>query len=43
MNATLNGKWSYCSFRHVPIVLRNGPADGDPELAALGHLSGHWN
>ena len=35
MNATLNGKWSYRSFPHVLIVLRNGQTDGDPELAAL--------
>jgi hypothetical protein len=33
MNATLNGKWSYLSFRHAPIVLKNGQVDGDPELA----------
>lgn len=33
MNATLNGKWSYRSFRHAPIVLMNGKVDGDPELA----------
>lgn len=33
MNATLNGKWSYNSFRHAPIVLKNGQVDGDPELA----------
>lgn len=34
MNATLNGKWSYRSFRHAPIVLKNGQVDGDPELAS---------
>lgn len=33
MNATLNGKWSYLSFRHEPIVLKNGEVDGHPELA----------
>ena len=33
MNATLNGKWSYRSFRHAPIVLMNGQVDGNPELA----------
>jgi hypothetical protein len=34
MNATLNGKWSYLSFRHDPIVLKDGKVEGDPELAA---------
>ncbi len=34
MNATLNGKWSYLSFRHDAIVLKDGRVEGDPELAA---------
>ena len=33
MNETLNGKWSYRSFRHEPIVLKDGQVDGKPELA----------
>lgn len=33
MNATLNGKWSYNSFRHAPIVLKNGQVDGKREPA----------
>ena len=33
MNATLNGKWSYRSFRHEPIVLKDGQVEGNPELA----------
>jgi hypothetical protein len=33
MNATLNGKWSYLSFRHEPIVLKDGQVQGNPELA----------
>lgn len=33
MNTTLNGKWSYRSFRHEPIVLQNGQVEGNPELA----------
>jgi hypothetical protein len=35
MNAALNGKWSYRSFRHAPIVLKNGQVEGDPELAEV--------
>lgn len=34
MNETLNGKWSYRSFRHEPIVVKNGQVEGNPELAA---------
>ena len=34
MNATLNGKWSYRSFRHEPIVVKDGQVQGNPELAA---------
>jgi len=34
MNATLNGKWSYRSFRHDPIVVKDGQVEGSPELAA---------
>ncbi len=33
MNETLNGKWSYRSFRHDPIVLKDGQIQGSPELA----------
>ena len=33
MNAILNGKWSYRSFRHEPIVLKDGQVVGNPELA----------
>lgn len=33
MNKTLNGKWSYRSFRHDPIVVKDGKVDGDPQLA----------
>ena len=33
MKEALNGKWSYRSFRHDPIVVKNGAVDGNPELA----------
>ena len=33
MNETLDGKWSYRSFRHEPIVLKDGQVQGNPELA----------
>jgi hypothetical protein len=33
MNPSLNGSWSYRSFRHDPIVLKDGKVQGDPELA----------
>lgn len=33
MNETLKGKWSYRSFRHDPIVVKNGHVKGNPELA----------
>ena len=33
MNETLNGKWSYRSFRHEPIVVKNGQVEGNPDLA----------
>jgi hypothetical protein len=33
VNASLNGKWAYRSFRHDPIVLRNGEVEGTPNLA----------
>ena len=33
MNATLNGKWHYRSFRHEPIVVKDGQVQGNPELA----------
>ena len=33
MNETLNGKWSYRSFRHEPIVVKNGRVEGNPNLA----------
>ena len=34
MNETLNGKWSYRSFRHEPIILKDGQVQGNPDLAA---------
>jgi hypothetical protein len=34
MNAALNGKWGYRSFRHEPVVLKDGQVQGAPELAA---------
>lgn len=34
MNASLNGSWSYRSFRHDPIVVDKGEVVGEPELAA---------
>jgi hypothetical protein len=34
MNKTLNGKWSYRSFRHDPIVVKDGQVEGNPELAS---------
>ena len=33
MNATLNGKWHYRSFRHEPIVVKDGQVQGNSELA----------
>ena len=33
MNATLNGKWHYRSFRHEPIVVKDNQVEGNPELA----------
>lgn len=33
MNASLNGSWSYRSFRHDPIVVEHGEVVGEPELA----------
>ncbi len=33
MNETLKGKWSFRSFRHEPIVVKDGHVDGNPELA----------
>lgn len=33
MSETLNGKWSYRSFRHEPIMLKDGRVEGNPELA----------
>jgi hypothetical protein len=33
MNPTLDGKWTYRSFRHEPIVLKNDRVDGQPDLA----------
>jgi hypothetical protein len=33
MNETFKGKWSYRSFRHDPIVVKDGHVDGEPELA----------
>lgn len=40
MNPTLDGKWSYRSFRHDPIVLKDGKVDGNPELATPWSPSG---
>ncbi|HSI61077.1 MAG TPA: dienelactone hydrolase family protein [Ideonella sp.] len=33
MNPTLNGQWAYRSFRHEPIVLKDGQVQGQPDLA----------
>jgi hypothetical protein len=33
MNTSLNGSWSYRSFRHDPIVVDKGEVVGEPELA----------
>jgi hypothetical protein len=33
MNETLKGKWSYRSFRHDSIVVKDGRVEGNPELA----------
>jgi hypothetical protein len=33
MNETLKGIWSYRSFRHDPIVVKDGHIEGNPELA----------
>jgi hypothetical protein len=33
MNTSLNGRWSYRSFRHDPIVVDQGEVVGEPELA----------
>lgn len=33
MNETLKGKWSYRSFRHDPIIVKDGHVDDNPELA----------
>lgn len=42
MNETLKGKWSYRSFRHDPIVVKDGKVEGNPQLATpwapLGEL-----
>lgn len=32
MNASLNGSWHYRSFRHDPIVVRDGKVVGEPDL-----------
>jgi hypothetical protein len=34
MNQSLNGTWSYRSFRHDPITVRDDRVVGEPELAA---------
>ncbi len=33
MNKTLDGKWSYRSFRHDAIVVKDGQVEGNPNLA----------
>lgn len=33
MNETLKGKWTYRSFRHDPIIVKDGHVEGNPELA----------
>ena len=33
MNEKMTGKWTYRSFRHDPIVIKNGKVDGNPDLA----------
>src|SRR4051795_17976 len=33
MNETLLGKWTHRSFRHDPIVIKDGKVEGTPQLA----------
>jgi hypothetical protein len=33
MNETLKGRWSYRSFRHDPIAVKDGHVEGNPKLA----------
>lgn len=33
MNETLKGRWTYRSFRHDPIIVKDGHVEGNPELA----------
>ena len=33
MNETLESKWSYYSFRHDAIVVKDGKVEGNPQLA----------
>ena len=33
MNETLKGKWAFRSFRHDPIIVKDGHVEGDPVLA----------
>lgn len=33
MNPTLDGKWSYRSFFHEPILTKDGKVEGNPDLA----------
>ena len=40
MNTFLDGRCSYRSFRHDPIVLKDGLVEGEPELAALWSPAG---
>ena len=40
MNETLKGQWSYYSFRHDPIMVKDGRVDGKPELALPWALGG---
>lgn len=40
MKKTLNGKYNYRSFRHDPIVVKDGQVEGTPNLAAPWSLPG---
>ena len=47
MNETLKGRWYYRSFRHDPILVKDGKVDGNPQLATpwapLGELDASTN
>jgi hypothetical protein len=47
MNRILNGRWHYRSFRHEPILVKDGNVDRNPQLATpwapLGELNANAN